>query len=330
MKLQINKTEGGSTSRIFLILSLSILFSFADVFAQPIKVSTTESKLFFEKSISVDAKIYISMCVAEGKVKINGWERNEIRAFIKEGSPVNFEIRKKNEQTKNPLWVGIVNFEASNNKNVSSGECLSGEEIELDVPRSATVEIKGSASRTNINSISKSLIRYVSGDIFLNNIAQGIEALTSEGDVTVENSSGAISLTTTTGNIVAFNVNSKEVRDIFRSKTTSGAITLQQLEFGQTEANSSSGSIRFNGAIQNGGQYDFRTHNGAITLFIPQNSSVKLDASYGFGVFDSELPLKNVVKPTTSKTQSLTALLGSGEATLKLNTYNGAIRIKKQ
>lgn len=330
MKLQINKTESGSTSRIFLILSLLILFSFADVFAQTIKVSTTENKLFFEKSISVDAKIYISMCVAEGKVKINGWERNEIRAFIKEGSPVNFEIRKKNEQTKNPLWVEIVNFEASNNKNVSSGECLSGEEIELDVPRSATVEIKGSARRTNISSISKSLIRYVSGDIFLNNITQGIEALTSEGDVTVENSSGATSLTTTTGNIVAFNVNSKEVGDIFRSKTTSGAITLQQLEFGQTEANSSSGSIRFNGAIQNGGQYDFRTHNGAITLFIPQNSSGKLDASYGFGAFDSELPLKNVVKPTTSKTQSLNAILGSGEATLKLNTYNGAIRIKKQ
>lgn len=332
MKLQTTTFKARLKRKTFIILfSLTILFSVGNASAQTVKVSLNENKAPSEKSILVDAKIYISMCVSEGKVKINGWERNEIRAFVSGGNSVNFEVRKKNEQTKNPLSVKVVGFEAGNNKNVGAGECLFGEEIELDVPLNATIDIKGNASETNINSVSKARVKFQNGDIFFNNVAQGIEATTFEGDVTVENSSGAMNLTTTTGNIVAFNVNPKEIGDIFKSRTTSGAITLQQLEFGQTEANSSSGSIRFTGAIQNGGQYIFGTLNGAITLSIPQSSSGKLNASYGFGAFNCELPLKNVVKPNTSKTQSLTALLGtSGGATLNLETFSGAIRIKKQ
>ncbi len=331
MKLHTQTHKAVSKSKTFLVLfTLTLLFSVNNTFAQTVKVSRSASRIPAEKSISVDAKIYISMCVAEGKVKINGWERNEIRAFVREGSAVGFEVRKRNEQTKNPLWVEVVGYETTNNKSNDADECLSGREIELDVPRNSTVDIKGSASETAINSVNKARIKYESGDIFLNNVARGIEALTFEGDVTVENSSGAMNLTTTTGNIVAFNVNPKEIGDIFKSKTTSGAITLQQLEYGQTEANSSSGSIKFTGKVQNGGQYNFRTSNGSITLSIPQNSSGKLDASFGFGAFDSELPLKNQVRTNISKSQSLTALFGSGDATLKLETFSGAIRIKRQ
>src|SRR4028119_1184702 len=32
-----------------------------------------------EKSIAVDAKVNISLCVLEGNLKVNGWDRNEIR-----------------------------------------------------------------------------------------------------------------------------------------------------------------------------------------------------------------------------------------------------------
>lgn len=335
MKSQANINKAGLKSKIVLILFslaflLIMLFPFVDTFAQTAKTAARDKNIPTEKSILVDAKIYISMCVSEGKVKINGWERNEIRAFIREGSAVGFDIRKKNVQTKNPVWVKIVDLDTLNDKNIGAEECLSGEEIELDVPRNATIDITGSASQTTISSVNKVLIEYESGDIFLNNIAQGIKATTFEGDVTVESSSGAMDLRTTTGNIVAFNGNSEEIGDIFKAKTSSGAITLQQLDFGQTEATSSSGSIRFTGAVQNGGQYNFGTQNGSITLFVPLNSSGKLDASYGFGAFDYELPLKNVVKSNTSKTQSLTAIFGGGEANINLKTVSGSIRIKKQ
>src|SRR5215203_5298967 len=49
-----------------------------------------ESDTPAEKSIATDAKVNISLCVSEGKIKINGWDRNEVRAFVNEGSEVGF------------------------------------------------------------------------------------------------------------------------------------------------------------------------------------------------------------------------------------------------
>ncbi len=281
-----------------------------------------------ENSIAVDAKVNISLCVSEGNLKINGWERNEIRAFVSGGSAVGFKVREKSKQN-NAVWLTIVGFDAAKNEAANADECLAGEEIELDVPRGAIVSVKGQASETNVDSVYKARIEIVGGDIFLNNIAQGINATTYEGDVTVEKSGGAITLASTTGNIVAFDVNASEIGDVFRAKTGSGAVTLQQVGHRQMEINSNSGSMKFVGGFQSGGQYTFRTSNGSILLLIPEKSSCKINALYGYGKFDSELKLDILTENNSSKAQSLIASIGSGDAAVNLTTFSGAIRIKK-
>jgi hypothetical protein len=293
------------------------------------KVYRNETGKPAEKSISVDAKVNISLCVSEGKLKINGWDRNEIRAFISEGSEVGFNVREKNKQN-NAVWVMVIGFDPAKNEAADADECLSGEEIEIDVPRGAIVNVKGQASETMIDSVGRARVENVGGDIFLNNVTQGIDATTYEGDVTVEKSSGAMTLASTTGNIVAFDVSPSEIGDIFKAKTSSGAITLQQVEHRQMEVNSNSGSMKYSGLLKNGGQYTFGTLNGSMQLLIPEKSSCKINASFGYGAFNSEIPLQNVVKNANPKTQSLTASMGAGDATVSLRTYSGAILIRKQ
>lgn len=284
-----------------------------------------------EKSIAVDAKVNVSLCVSEGKLKVNGWERGEIRAFVSGGSAVGFKIQQSGAPNKPPVWVMVLGFDPAKNKEPDADECLSGDEIELDVPRGAIVNVKSRESETTIKSVRRVTVTNVGGDIFLSNIAQGVEAETFEGDVTIENSGGALSLASTTGNITAFDVNPSEIGDVFKAKTVSGAIVLQQIGHRQAEANSNSGSIKFVGEFQSGGQYILGTQNGSISLSLPEKSSCKITASYGFGAFNSELKLKNISEGGASKgkAQSLTALLGGGDANLSLTTYSGAIRIKK-
>lgn len=288
---------------------------------------------FAEKSIAVvDPKVNVFLTVCEGNVKITGWERNEIRAFISNGTDIGFKIQQKNRQNA-PIMLTVTNFDpAKNREGVSQQQtCLSGEDIELDVPRGAYVNVKGRTSETRIEAIRKTVVENVGGGITLNNIEQGINASTHEGDIMVENSGGVITLKTTNGNIMALDVAPSEIGDIFRAKTTSGAISLQKIEHRQNEITSNSGSIKFVGAFQNGGQYDFRTQNGTISLAIPEKSSCKINASYGFGAFNSELKLDNIVKNTPStRVQSLSAVMGDGEATVNLTTASGAIRLKKQ
>jgi DUF4097 and DUF4098 domain-containing protein YvlB len=274
--------------------------------------------------------VHISFCVSEGRVKVNGWERNEIRAFVNDGSQVGFKVRGLNRQNSKPVLVTVLGFDPAKSDETEAEECLSGDEIELDVPHNAVVNIRSDESDTSIESVRRVSIKNVGGNIFLNNIAEGIEAITYQGGITVEKSGGAMTLTSTSGNIIALDISSIEIGDIFRAKTGNGTIVLRNLEQRQVEVGSNSGSINFNGEFLNGGQYKFTTQNGSISLAIPEKSSCLVNATFGFGAFNSELPLQNKKVTNPSGVQNLTGQLGTGEATLNLATYNGRISIKKQ
>ena len=168
------------------------------------------------------------------------------------------------------------------------------------------------------------------GNILLNNIAGGIDAVTYEGDVIVEKSSGAMNLQSITGNISVSNVSPSEIGDVFKAKTNNGAICLQSIEHRQLEVNTNSGSIKFTGEILNNGQYAFQTQNGSVVMFIPAESSCKISAVYGYGTFNSEIPLKKVEKNPSSQAKSFTAIMGDGSAVLNFTTFNGSINIKKK
>jgi hypothetical protein len=286
-----------------------------------------ESMAAAEKSIQTEAKVNVSLCVSEGNVHINGWERNEIRAYVNGGSKVGFKVLQKKQK---PVWVMVLGFDPSTDKEPGLDECLSGENIELDVPHGAIINMKSSASQISIESVARVKIENIGGDISLNNIAGGIEAGTYQGDVMVEKSAGAMNLFATTGNIVVFDVEPSDVGDIFRAKTRNGAVTLQSIGHSQVEANSTSGSIRYNGEFTGGGQYTFITNSGAILLAVPVESSCRVNANYGLGAFQSDITLKDVQKSSAGQVQKLTALLGDGDANLTLTTYSGAIRIKKK
>jgi hypothetical protein len=294
------------------------------------KIIEVENDSTAEKSITVDPRVNISLCVSEGKLKVNGWERNEIRAFVGNGTQIGFRVQQKGAQSGSPILVRALGFDPAKETRTGLDECLEGEEIELDVPYGAVINVKGSESETTIDSVRRATVLINGGDIFLNNITQSIEARTYQGDIMVTNSSGAMRLTCTTGNIVTFDVGASEIGDVFKARTSSGAITLQKVGHRQTEASSNSGSVRFNGEFQSGGQYSFSTQNGAILLSIPEKSSFKFNASYGFGVFMPEFSLDKIENNTTPRAKTATGQAGSGDSTLNLKTVSGAIRIKKQ
>lgn len=292
-------------------------------------VYRTHADKISEKSIAVSEKVNISLCVRAGEVKVNGWNRNEIRAFVSRGSGVGFSVLEKEKIDKSVVWVKVLGYDPAKESELRRDECISGKFIELDVPFGATVNIKSGESKTTIDSIAKAFVKNVGGDIYLNNIPNGVEARTYRGNVTVRNSGGSMTLDTTNGNIVAFDVSSDEIGDAFRAKTNSGEITLQEIRYRETEVNSNSGSINFVGEILNGGQYYFGSSNSLITLVVPGETSAKIVAVYGYGSFESESPLKNLKRDENTQLKSLTGTLGNGEALLSFKTVNGKIIIKK-
>jgi len=285
-----------------------------------------------EKAIAVESNVNISLCVTSGNLKINGWNRNELRVYVRDGSKFGFKVQQTSPKTGTPVWVSLNGLVGKAGNLIPQSECIWGEEIEIDAPVGAVLNIKGQETSTMIDSVRKVNVRMIGGDLSLRNIPNGIMASTGQGDITVEESTGPMSLESMTGNIVAFEAGPSEVGDIFKAKTQGGTVSMQNLQYRQIEVNSISGSVVYTGEILNSGTYSLTTSNGSIRLLVPSTSKCFLIASYGFGSFNSDLPFKVMTENLESgPVKSIKGTInGGGDATLKLTTNNGSISIKKQ
>lgn len=287
-----------------------------------------------EKSIDVSSDVNIKLCVANqsgpGELKINGWERNEVRIFVRSGRLPGFKVLEKDEKSGKPNWIYITNVAPEGSRPGFRPECLAGADIEIDVPMGAAVDLTGRSADSVIDSIRKVKIDMNEGDVQIRNIAGGINATTYNGNLNVESSEGQIMLATTSGNILAFGVNQGRVGDLFKAKSSSGSVILQQVEHRQIEASSISGTINFKGKLLAGGLYSFKTSSGPIRLLIPLKSSFMLKAAYGFGGFNSELPMKIESENKIEGGANVTARIGTGDSSVNLTTSQGSILLKKQ
>jgi hypothetical protein len=305
--------------------------------ASPVPAATPEAKAKrkientsegpAEKSIAVDQKINISLCVSSGELKVNGWNRNEVRAFVDGGSSIGFKVLKANPVNKKPAWVMVLGYDPQKYTGTDLDECIEGESIELDVPFDTVLNVKGKESEMVVDSITKVRIENVSGNINVRNIKQGVLATTFEGDITVERSNGPINLLASAGRILVFDSSPNEIGEVFRAKSRSGAIGLQNVSHTDMEVSSATGSLIFGGALESGGQYRFTTTSGKIELTLPADSSCKVSATYG-GEFETKIPFKDIHNYNQSGIRKVIALIGAGEATLTVTTYNGSILIK--
>ncbi len=282
-----------------------------------------------ERSVAVDPAVNIKLCVGEGELKINGWSRSEVRLFVHDGSGADIKVLESNSDSGKPNWILISRSLRPEGPTALESECISGDSIALDVPKGASLDIRGRNSDVTVDSVRRVATKNVEGNIVLRNISSGITAATFQGDIVAQDSSGSVSLESSTGNILAYGISSKQIGEAFRAKTSSGAISLQDISNRQIEANSISGSVTFTGDFAGGGIYNFKTSNGSIELKIPETSSATFKASYGFGSFNSQIPLKILYKEDELPVRNLGATSGSGEANVVLTTHSGTVIIAK-
>lgn len=292
---------------------------------------TRDERFTSEKAIAADPNVAVKLCVAEGSIKINGTERNEVRVFVRNGRKFEFKSLEKNPETGKPNWVWITNVSAPAARRGQTSNCLAGDSVEIDMPVNASINLEARTAGAVIDSIKKATVKIVEGSIGLRNIPNGVSAVALQGDVSVESSGGAIAVETTTGNIMAFDVRPGQIGDLLKARTNSGNISLQQVNHRQIEANSITGSVSFNGKFLTGGIYNFKTSNGSIRLLLPHDTSCQIRASYGFGTFNSSIPIKIITENVTSGGKSFVASLGSDNTTtLSVTTTSGSIGIRKQ
>lgn len=284
-----------------------------------------------ERTIAASQNVIVTLCMASGDVQVHGWDRSEIKV-------VATSVRQLELQGGGANPAQRVEVVLSNAPKVSPNEplvcdCRGVSDMEINVPRGATVEIKTRSGDIEISQVAEARIDNTSGDITLSNVTRAVEANTISGDVSLSDSSGRIRLRSISGDVEASNVNPVGASDDFNAHSTSGDISLDNVAQARLTANTTSGMVTLTGRLAQRGSYDLNSFSGDVVLNIPPDSSFRLNARSQQGSINTDFAIKSASDEDSQNLpegRRLTGTVGTGDASLTITTFNGTVRLQKR
>ena len=232
-----------------------------------------------ERTIGVDAHVTVSACSVSGGINVHGWDRNEVRARSSEAAEIKFQRKDEGAESSPAKKIELLVLDKEPGP-IQPGFCESSSEIELDVPRGATVQLRTRDSDISVFEVATVYVNTQGGDVSIERATRTVEAGSIGGDVSLKDSSGRINLHSAGGSIEANDVRPAESGDSFEAHTLSGEITLDHVTHAQLTAHTLNGSLCVTGPLAHSGRYNFRTMSGDMTLTLPEDSSFQLSARF--------------------------------------------------
>lgn len=167
-------------------------------------------------------------------------------------------------------------------------------------------------------------INLVSGDVTVSEIGEKLEVNTVSGDLHVEKADvKRFDLNTVSGKVICNGLKAKEVS----LKAVSGDFRCEKSRCENITMNAVSGDVFYEGALVEGGTYEFSTKSGDVTLSIPAETSFRIDLSTFSGDLTCDFPLDKIKR---TNGESLSGVHKDGKAEIEVSTFSGEVIIKKK
>lgn len=242
-----------------------------------------------------------------GSAVVRAWDRNAVRVQARYSTRAELQVRQREGRVQlsaRPRAGGIRGLRV---------------DYEITVPRSSPVRLEG----INMSVI----IEGVGAAVSVDNVEGTITVRGTTGPVSVTSVSGGVTIENVRGNVTASTVNQgvvlRGVRGDVSAETVNGGITMQGVEARTVEASTINGLVEYAGSIVDGGRYFLGTHNGRITMTVPERSSATFTVTTRTGQVETAFP----VNITGTGSGSLQFTLGAGNARVELESFNGTVRL---
>jgi DUF4097 and DUF4098 domain-containing protein YvlB len=172
-------------------------------------------------------------------------------------------------------------------------------------------------------------IRLDSGAVLVENFTQDVRVSTAAAGVRVYRLDGYSTVGTLSGGIEA-----ESCAGRIEITTVSGSVWFRANDSRNLVAGSTSGDIFFEGDLQRGASYEFRTNSGDINITLPAAASFELNARSVEGEVHNDFPLspRSHGRPP-QQANALRSSFGtvlSGDALIRASSFSGTIRVRKR
>jgi len=318
-----------------------------------------------EKSIPVEAQAVVTLCVSSGTLTVRGWEKSELRVRSSDAVQIDFRRIDKIKDTSKPATrVDVMVREKSAFPNPRL-DCQALANVEMEVPSGATVQVQTRDGDITITGVASAYAGSQNGDIRIERATKLIEAGSVGGSISLRDSTGRVNLSSAGGGVEAINVRAASDEDTFEVGTVSGDIQLERVGNSKVMAKTVNGTVIMSGPLAKSGNYAFTNMTGDLVLALPADASFQLNAKVSEKhdiVSDFKLkylaepapaPPAPAVKPAPTKAQPkggpvvapiivarpavvapyalrrVTAVCGSGDATISVASFGGTVHLKK-
>ena len=246
-----------------------------------------------------------------GEVNVRAWDRDSLRVQARHASRAKVNIKTV------PTGLRV----SSSAEHGPPGSI----DYEINAPTWMSIKVDGQFNFVTIEGTQAEVsVENVRGDIVIKG-GNGVTAKSVEGDITVEGAKGKTTVSSINQGITV----SGSSGEIY-AETVNGPIALSRIEAASLEASTINGNITYEGTAVNGGRYRLTSHNGSITVAVPESSNATFAVRTYNGGFNSNLPVKGDRDPReVQKGRRVLFTLGTGSAEFELESFSGGIRLRK-
>lgn len=199
-----------------------------------------------------------------------------------------------------------------------------GVELDVRVPRGATVWIKSSSAAVTLGGVEGDVdIATVSGDIRVEGAPRRVSAEAMDGDIELT-TRAAVTRAKTAGGTITINGGGGDVT----ASSVSGAVRYtgaHKLLVGRLE--SVSGTVTFQGTVIRGGTLAIETHDGPVDVRVPRDQAARFDLTSFGGAVTNALAGGDPVVPKGKPLRFTSGADDAGGATVTVRTFKGNVRL---
>ncbi len=176
-------------------------------------------------------------------------------------------------------------------------------------------------------------------DVTMEGVGGDVAVETTRGDIDVRGGSGVISLKSVDGEIalsrakghiemraVNEGLHLSDVSGDVSAETVNGGVVLERIDSSNVDVYTVNGDIAYDGPIRDKGVYRMTTHNGLISVAVPEKANATITVRTYSGEFRASFPVK-LEDQNTRKRFTLT--FGNGDARLELESFSGTIALRR-
>jgi DUF4097 and DUF4098 domain-containing protein YvlB len=290
-----------------------------------------------DKTLSVDEETNISVENLRGKVKILGWDKNEVS--------VSGEIDEKAERFVFEKDGGFIKVKVVMPHHMNSSWHEEGSNLVIHMPRKLRLDFSGVSTDVSVEDLTKSTeIKSVSGNIYVDSLSDLIEISSVSGDIRSENLSGKINLTSVSGDIddkksqgriilkaVSGHLKTRtEASEVFVN-TVSGEIDMILNDVDELIISTVSGDVDGELSLNNSGRIKMSSVSGDIDLGFTNDveASFRMRSNAG-GDLVNKITSDKAKHAKYGPSSKLYFETGNGKASVKASTVSGRLKVFKK